>query len=40
MQSNEDDAGGLPNQQVANRGPQRQTKGRDVPTDHFPLPER
>ena len=37
IQPNEDDAGGLPNQQVANRGAQQETRGRDVPETHFPL---
>lgn len=39
IQPNEDDAGALPNQAVANRGRLPQTKGRDVTEEHYPLPE-
>jgi hypothetical protein len=37
---NDDDAGGLPNQQVANRGPQKQGKDREVPQTRHPLTEK
>ena len=37
---NDDDAGGLPNQQIPNRGPQRQSKDRDVPQTKYPLTEK
>lgn len=31
IQSNDDDAGGLPNQQISNRGPLPTDEGRDLP---------
>ena len=37
---NDDDAGALPNQQVANRGPQKQSKDRDVPQTRYPVTEK
>ena len=37
---NDDDAGGLPNQQVANRGPQKESKDRDLPQTKHPLTEK